>query len=209
MSNGDMRPEDYAALQTCGGARQTTLHDVGIAIDPNCSGSTWHPRRRAAAPGPHDVRVRQAISSRGESTGDRRHRLSRRRGPDLRPGLSREPQLVFGHGAAVRPRPGRATELLTAAGLTDRNGDGALKTRMAAPLRFSILTQKGNTTPGAHHLTDTGAPQGRRPYRRHRHPRRRAARKIGESEYDAIYSRPQRPVPARSRLEPGILDEQR
>src|SRR6185369_4723126 len=46
------------------------------------------------------------------------------------------------------PVPGldaaRARQLLAAAGLTDKNGDGQLEAPDGSPARFALLTQKGN-----------------------------------------------------------------
>jgi peptide/nickel transport system substrate-binding protein len=43
------------------------------------------------------------------------------------------------------PDAARARQLLAAAGLTDRNGDGRLEAPDGREARFSVLTQKGNT----------------------------------------------------------------
>ncbi len=145
MSNGDMRPEDYAGFKRAEAEGKLLLHDAGIATDPNMLWFNLTPAARARLPWFHDARVRQAIS----------HAVNRQAIVDT---------VYLGaavpiHGpvspanrnwySATAPQyahdPKRATELLTAAGLTDRNGDGTLEDQAGRPLRFSILTQKGNT----------------------------------------------------------------
>ena len=188
MSNGDMRPEDYAGFKRAEAEGRLLLHDAGIATDPNMLWFNLTPASRARLPWFHDARVRQAIA----------HAVNRQAIVDT---------VYLGaavpiHGP-VSPAnrhwysptvpqyahdPKRATELLTAAGLTDRNGDGVREDQRGRPMRFSILTQKGNTLRERTcsliqaHLKEVGLVVDIVTL-----DTRSLAGKIGDGEYDAIY----------------------
>jgi len=145
MSNGDMRPEDYAGFKRAEAEGRLLLHDAGIGTDPNMLWFNLTPSSRERLPWFHDTRVRQAIS----------YAVNRQAIVDtVYLGAA-----VIIHGpvspanrnwySATAPRYAhdltRATALLTEAGLTDRNGDGVVEDQSGRPMRFSILTQKGNT----------------------------------------------------------------
>jgi peptide/nickel transport system substrate-binding protein len=146
MSNGDIRPDDYARFKRLADQGRLRLLDAGVGLDPNV---LWFNLKPAAGP-------------------DRKPWLRR---PEFRQALSygvdREAiaNTVY-LGAAVpvwspvTPRfgpwystdvptyphdPARARRLLAAAGLTDKNGDGQLEDAAGAPVRFSVLVQKDAT----------------------------------------------------------------
>jgi len=143
MSNGDTRPEDYAALKRVSEQGKLRLLDLGVGLDPNAlwfnltAAKTKDPR----APWLLTKTFRQAISC----------VVNRQTIVDSVYLGAAEP--VFGPVtsgnkvwyAPVRPAcehdPARARTLLASIGLTDRNGDGMLEDATGAAARFSILSQ--------------------------------------------------------------------
>lgn len=145
MSNGDIRPEDYATFKRAAADGRLRLHDVGIGLDPNFLWFNLSDATRARRPWLHDLRVRQAIS----------HAVDREALADtvyLGAAVPIHGPVTPGnrtwHSAAAPAYPhdpARASALLAAAGLTDRNGDGMLEDARGRPARFSLLTQEGHT----------------------------------------------------------------
>lgn len=145
MSNGDIRPEDYATFKRAADEGRLRLHDVGIGLDPNLLWFNLTDATRERLPWLHDTRVRQAIS----------YAVDRQVLADtvyLGAAVPIHGPVSPGnrtwHAAAAPRYPhdrGRAAALLAAAGLADRDGDGILEDGRGRPARFSILTQKGNT----------------------------------------------------------------
>ena len=122
--------------------------------------------------------------------GDRRHRLSRRRGADLRSGDARQPDLVLRRPRrSIRTIPQRARQLLAAAGLADRNGDGMLDDAAGKPVRFSILTQKGHTLRERTRrvIQEQLRQVGHRGRRRRARRRDHCCEHWGKGDYDSIY----------------------
>ena len=148
MGSGEIRPEDYARLQT--------------------------PRR--AGPAPADRRRRRPRSERAvvQPLPRRRREPAHRLAPRRKRSVRRCPARSIGRPSSTRSTsarrsrssdrlrrqtgcgipsraptcdhdPARARELLAAAGLTDRNGDGMLEDASGKPVRFSILTHRGHT----------------------------------------------------------------
>ena len=145
MVNGDIRPEDYAGFKSAADEGRLVLHDAGIATDPNFLWFNLTAPSRARMPWLHDARVRQAIS----------YAVNRQAIVDTVYLGAAVP--IYGPvspanrtwHSATAPQypfdPQRATALLTDAGLTDRNGDGTVEDSAGQPVRFSILTNTGNT----------------------------------------------------------------
>lgn len=145
MANGDIRPEDYATFKRASEDGRLHLIEVGIGLDPNMLWFNLSDAPGARAPWLGDRRVRQAISY----AVDRQAMVDTVYlgaavpiyGP-VSPGnrtwaSSTVPQYVHD--------PARARTLLSSAGLRDPDGDGMLDDAAGKPVRFSIITQRGNT----------------------------------------------------------------
>jgi peptide/nickel transport system substrate-binding protein len=145
MSNGDIRPEDYATFKRASDEGRLRLIDAGVGLDANLLWFNLTEPARRNAPWLHDRRVRQAISfavNRQVMAGTVYLGAAVPISGPVTPGnrawySASAPQ--YGHD------PARARELLAASGLVDRNADGMLETADGRPVRFSIMTQKGNT----------------------------------------------------------------
>ena len=145
MSNGDIRPDDYATFKRAEEAGGLRLLDVGVGLDPNLLWFNLTPAARARLPWLHDRRVRQAIS----------FAVDRQAMADtvyLGAGVPVHGPVTPGNrtwASASAPQyphdPARARALLAEAGLSDRDGDGVLDDGAGRPVRFSIATQKGHT----------------------------------------------------------------
>ncbi len=145
MTNGDIRPQDYARFARLADEGRVRLHQVGIGLDPDFLAFNLTPQKPGGGrPWLRRKEFRQAISC----------------------GVDRQAIVnVVYLGAAVpiygpitpgnkrwhSPEPppctfdrAKARALLEQAGLTDRNGDGALEDSTGQAARFSILTQGGH-----------------------------------------------------------------
>ena len=146
MSNGDIRSQDYAAFKRLADEGRLRLIDVGVGLDPDFLSFNMRPDRPSARRAPWLSRreLRQAISC-----GVDRQAIVNTVylgaavplfGP-VTPGNKR----WYSPPSSGCSTPGgdraRARQLLAAAGLTDRNGDGVLEDANGAPARMSILTQ--------------------------------------------------------------------
>ena len=151
MSNGDIRPDDYARFKRLADAGRLQLVDAGVGLDPNFLWFNLAPPEGKAPPRGKDAKpwlrrkeFRQALS----------HAVDRQALADTVHLGAAVP--IFG---PITPRNAtwyspdvpaypydiaRARALLTGAGLTDRNGDGLLETAAGAPVRFSLLYQQGH-----------------------------------------------------------------
>ncbi len=145
MTNGEIRPEDYATFKRAADEHRVVLHDAGVGTDPNLLWFNLTDASRARLPWFHDSRFRQAIS----------YAVNRQAIADtvylgaavpIYGPVSPANRMWYSATAPqyVHDRQ-RAAALLAAAGLTDRNGDGMLDDTAGRPVRFSILTQKGST----------------------------------------------------------------
>ena len=145
MSNGDIRPDDYATFKRASEAGHLRLLEVGVGLDPNMLWFNLTPGARARLAWLHDRRVRQAIS----------FAVDRQAMADtvyLGAGVPVHGPVTPGNAtwySASAPQyphdPARARQLLAEAGLVDRDGDGMLEGANGRPARFTIVTQKGNT----------------------------------------------------------------
>ena len=146
MSNGDIRSQDYVAFKRLADEGRLRLIDVGVGLDPDFLSFNMRPDRPSARRAPWLSRreLRQAISC-----GVDRQAIVNTVylgaavplfGP-VTPGNKR----WYSPPSSGCSTPGgdrvRARQLLAAAGLTDRNGDGVLEDANGAPARMSILTQ--------------------------------------------------------------------
>jgi peptide/nickel transport system substrate-binding protein len=145
MSNGDIRPDDYAGFRRASEQGRLRLLDVGIGLDPNLLWFNLGESSAKRAALFREKAFRQAIA----------HAVDRDAivntaylgaavpvwGP-ITPGnrtwySSAAPQYPFDRA--------RARELLASLSLADRNGDGLLEDRAGDTVEFSILTQRGHT----------------------------------------------------------------
>jgi peptide/nickel transport system substrate-binding protein len=141
MSNGDIRPDDYAAFKRASDAGKLRLIDVGVGLDPNL---LWFNLRKQHALF-HERAFRQALS----------HAIDRQAivntvylgaavpiyGP-VTPGN----KTWFSAAAPTYPYDNsRARTLLASIGLSKTDANGMLLDRESRPVRFSLLTQKGHT----------------------------------------------------------------
>ena len=106
MTNGDIRPEDYATFKRVSDEGRLRLIDDGVGLDPNLLWFNLSARkariRRAAGCG--KKAFRQAISCAVDRQAIVEHGLPRRGDPDLRAGDIGEPHLVCGRAPDVRTR---------------------------------------------------------------------------------------------------------
>ena len=150
MSNGDIRPQDHSAFKRLADQGRLRMIDVSVALDADFLSFNLRPARLAVRRAPWMARkeFRQAISC-----GVDRQAIVNTvylgaaaplYGP-ITPGnrrwYSAAATPVCAGSTADRER---ARQLLTDAGLTDRNGDGTLEDVAGSPARFSILTQGGH-----------------------------------------------------------------
>lgn len=145
MGVGDIRPEDYAMFKRAADAGRIRLVDAGVSLDPNLLLFNLTEEGRRRVPWLQDRRVRQAIS----------FAVDRQAIVDtvyLGEAVPVYGPVTPGHAtwfSSSTPQypcdRARARELLAAAGLADRNGDGVLDDASGRPVRFSILTQAGHT----------------------------------------------------------------
>lgn len=143
MTNGDIRPEDYAAFKRAADQGQLRLIDNGVGLDPNL---LWFNLTRAKSVDPksrwfNNKAFRQAISCAID------------RQAIVNTVYLGEAIAIYGPVtpanrtwfADVRPACehdlAKARTLFATAGLTDRNGDGTLDDASGRPVRFSMLTQ--------------------------------------------------------------------
>jgi peptide/nickel transport system substrate-binding protein len=145
-ANADIRPEDYVRFKRVADRGGLRLVDLGVGLDANLLWFNLTPRG-ASVEKPWLARkeFRQAIS----------HAVDRE-------ALANTVYLGMGVPIFGPVTPGnrkwysessptypydvsRARALFSSIGLSDRNGDGTLDDGAGAPVRFSILTQRGHT----------------------------------------------------------------
>jgi len=149
LTQSEVRPDDYAALKREAAAGKLRLADAGVAFDADAFWFNLKPGAKAHDGRPWLARVelRRAVS----------HAVNRRAFADEVFLGAAEPQWgpitpankawSAPDGAIEREAydTGRARVLLAGLGLRDANGDGMLEDTAGAPVRFSLITQKGNT----------------------------------------------------------------
>lgn len=143
MTNGDIRPEDYAAFKRSAGEGRVRLIDNGVGVDPNL---LWFNLTSAKSADPKsrwfsNKAFRQAISC----AVDRQAIVNTVYLGEAVPIYGAMTPATRTWFADVRPAcehdPAKSRALLASVGLTDRNGDGTLEDEAGMPVRFSILTQ--------------------------------------------------------------------
>ena len=144
MSNGDIRPDDYATFKRLSDEGRLKLMDAGIGLDPNFLWFNLTPQGKVA-PWLRDRRARQAISFAVDRQVMADTVYLGAAVPIYGP-VSPGNKVWFSPSAPQYPHDAsRARELLAAAGLSDRDSDGMLEDAVGRPARFSVMTQKGNT----------------------------------------------------------------
>jgi peptide/nickel transport system substrate-binding protein len=148
LTTSEVRPEDLAALQPMAAAGRVQLVTAGDGVSPDGLWFNLTPGAPAAKGRPwlQSSALRRAISLATDRDAIVNTVYLGAAVPTWTP-------ITAGYGEwflADLPHPPRdltqATALLASIGLTDHHGDGVLEDTSGAPARFSILTQKGNTT---------------------------------------------------------------
>jgi peptide/nickel transport system substrate-binding protein len=149
LTQSEVRPDDYAALKREAAAGKLRLADAGPGFDADAFWVNLKPGAKAhdGRPWLSRVELRRAVS----------HAVNRRAFADEVFLGAAEPQwgpispanrTWFAPEGAIEREAydmGRARVLLAGLGLRDANGDGLLEDAAGAPVRFSMITQKGNT----------------------------------------------------------------
>ena len=145
MAIADIRPDDYSTFKRASDEGRLRLMDAGISLDPNFLWFNLTEAARARAPWLHDRRVRQAVSFAVDRQGFADTVYLGAAVPIFGP-VSPGNRTWASASVPTYPHdPGRARELLAAAGLADRDSDGVLDDQSGKPVRFSMITHEGNT----------------------------------------------------------------
>jgi peptide/nickel transport system substrate-binding protein len=141
MSNGDIRPDDYATFKRASDAGRLRLIDVGVSLDPNL---LWF-NLRNRNPLFREKAFRQAISFAIDRQAIVNTVYLGAAVPIYGP-VTPGNKTWYSPAAPTYPHdPPRARDLLASLGLKPRTTDGLLVDRSGRPVRFSLLTNKGNT----------------------------------------------------------------
>ncbi|HXW06315.1 MAG TPA: ABC transporter substrate-binding protein [Vicinamibacterales bacterium] len=146
LANGEIRPQDYAALKARAAEGSIALLDVGIGLDPDFLSFNLRSARQADPRAAWLLRkeFRQAIAC-GVDRDAIVNTVYLGAAVPLHGPISPGNRTWFSEAAPKHPYdPGRARQLLTGLGLTDRDGDGMLEDARGIPARFSIVTQAGH-----------------------------------------------------------------
>lgn len=146
LTNDAVRAEDIAALESLAARGQVTLVEAGVGVDPDGLWFNLTPGAPATKTRPWlgQENFRRAVSlavSRDDMINTVYLGQAVPVGGPVTPG-HRDwfvPDLVGRHD------PAEARALLRSIGLTDRNGDGMLDDAAGRPVRFTIVTHKGNS----------------------------------------------------------------
>ena len=146
MSNGEIRPQDYAGFKRLAGQERLKLTDIGVGLDPDFLAFNL---RKELAKDPRASWLQTREFRRAVSAGVDRTAIVNAvylgaadpiYGP-ISPGNRTWYDASVNKGSFD---PAEARRLLATAGLTDANGDGQLEDAHGKPARFSILTQGGH-----------------------------------------------------------------
>jgi peptide/nickel transport system substrate-binding protein len=146
MTNGDIRPDDYARFRRLAEGGRLQLVDAGVGLDPNL---LWFnlTRRSGADPRPwlRTKEFRQALSFGADREAIVNAVHLGAAVPIYGPITPRN-ATWYSTGIPAYPHdPARARRLLASIGLTDRDADGILEDKAGQPVRFSVLLQQGVT----------------------------------------------------------------
>ena len=146
MSNADIRPDDYSRFKRLADQGRLKLVDAGVGLDPNV---LWFNLKPVAGVD-RKPWLRRAEFRRALSLGIDREAIVNTiyLGAGVPVAGPITPRFGAWYSKEVAPPvhdPAKARQLLAAAGLTDRNGDGQLEDAAGAAVRFSVLVQKDVT----------------------------------------------------------------
>ncbi len=149
MTQSEIRADDYAVLKREATAGRLRLIEAGLALDADAFWFNLKPSAKAADPRRawlQSLELRKAVS----------HAVDRRAFANAVFLGAAEPQWgpvspsnrTWYAPASVEKHPydpAKAKMLLAGIGLKDANGDGRLEDAAGQPVRFALITQKGNT----------------------------------------------------------------
>jgi peptide/nickel transport system substrate-binding protein len=145
MSNGDIRPEDHAAFRRLAEQGRLRMVEVGVGLDPDfLSFNLRPPAKRPRPPWLARKEFRQAISCGVDRQAIVNTVYLGAAVPIYGPITPGNKRWYAPDAPSCAHDRARATQLFTAAGLADRNGDGSLEDASGAPVRFTILTHGGH-----------------------------------------------------------------
>jgi len=149
MSQADLRANDISTARKMRDQGTVQLVDVGVSLDPNLLWFNLTPaaeaRDRQTKPYLHRVEFRQAISYAVDRDAIIKTIYLGAAAPIYGP-ISPSNRTWYSDAAPKYPHDAaRATALLAAIGLSDRNGDGMLEDAAGKPVWFSIIAQAGHT----------------------------------------------------------------
>jgi peptide/nickel transport system substrate-binding protein len=146
MSNGDIRPEDYARFKRLSDDDRLRLIDAGGGLDPNV---LWFNLATAGAPDPkpwlRNKTFRQALSYAVDRQAIANTVYLGAADPLYGPITPRNTTWYSQDVPAYPFDADKARGLLGSIGLLDRNGDGQLEDAAGQPVRFSMLIMQGVT----------------------------------------------------------------
>jgi len=146
MTNGDIRPQDYAAFKRLADQRRLKLIDVSVGLDPDFLSFNLRPSRLAGRRAPWMARkeFRQAISCGVDRQAIINAVYLGSAVPLYGPITPGNRRWYAPDAPACATDRERARQLLATAGLSDRDGDGMLEDAVGKPARFSLMTQAGH-----------------------------------------------------------------
>jgi peptide/nickel transport system substrate-binding protein len=145
MSNGDIRSDDYSRFKRLADQGRLSLIDGGIGVDPNLLWFNLKPvPGRDPKPWLRKREFRQALSHAVDRQAMANAVHLGEAIPIFGP-VSPGNKVWYSATAPSYPYDlARSKQLLQAAGLADRNGDGMAEDAAGRPARFSILVQAGH-----------------------------------------------------------------
>jgi peptide/nickel transport system substrate-binding protein len=146
MSNGDIRPDDYARFRRLADQGRLKLLDAGVGLDPNVLWFNLKPGTSAdRKPWLRRSEFRQALSYGVDREAIANTVYLGAAVPVSSPVTPRFGPWYSTDVPTYPHDPARARRLLATIGMTDKNGDGQLEDESGAPVRFSVLVQKDAT----------------------------------------------------------------
>jgi peptide/nickel transport system substrate-binding protein len=147
MSNGDVRPDDYARFKRAADQGRLRLVDGGVGLDPDLLWFNLTPKPgKDPKPWLRKREFRQALSFGVDREAIANAVYLGAAVPIYGPVTPRNATWVSATAPTYPHDLAKARQLLAASGLSDRNADGMLEDGSGAPARFSILLQQGHTT---------------------------------------------------------------
>ncbi len=151
MTQSEVRPDDYAMLKRAEAAGKLRLFDAGLAFDSDCFWFNLQPSR--ASDPRHawlqSLQFRRAVSLAVDRKGFADAVFLGAADPIWGPVSPANATWYPPASSRAVPSPpydpAGARALLGEAGLRDRNNDGLLEDAQGAPVRFALLTQRGQT----------------------------------------------------------------